>query len=51
VVELGDDAAEQLVSEHVAGWAELWESGIDVESDPELAAAGEQTTHSTLGGA
>ena len=30
----------QLLSEHVAGWAEIWESGmIEVESDTDLASA------------
>jgi trehalose/maltose hydrolase-like predicted phosphorylase len=30
---------EQLLSEHVAGWAEIWESGLEVEGDADLAAA------------
>jgi trehalose/maltose hydrolase-like predicted phosphorylase len=31
--------AEQLVSEHVDGWADIWQSGLEVEGDDSLAAA------------
>lgn len=31
--------AEKLLAEHVAAWSELWESGLEVESDDELARA------------